>query len=108
MQGTLRENLGTMLYIGTWCRFVSKTFDAPIYLVGSSIKRPDFNDIDLRCVMPDDVYNLTFGGSKMRSHALAIIIGDWLANRLLLPIDFRIVPESTFDFDDDHELMGAD
>jgi hypothetical protein len=71
---TLRDNPPALLYISTWCRFISKIFDAPIYLVGSSINPPELNDINLRCVMADDIYDLTFGGSRVRARTLGWIM----------------------------------
>lgn len=58
--------------------------------VGSSLERPDYHDVDLRCILPDDEYDRTL---VLFTHAgilfLNAAISEWLAARTSLPIDFQ-------------------
>lgn len=58
--------------------------------VGSSLARPDYHDVDLRCCLPDDEFDQMFGGDKAdRLPFLNAAISEWIAARTGLPIDFQ-------------------
>ena len=61
--------------------------------VGSSLTRPDWHDVDLRCILPDEEYDRMFGEEDeyqvARLAFLNVAISEWLANRSGLPIDFQ-------------------
>jgi hypothetical protein len=74
---------------------------ARIYLVGSVNERPDFRDIDVRCMLPDPVYEALTGCAPdaddfdraqcQRLHVLNIAFTDMLerACPMRKPIDFQ-------------------
>jgi hypothetical protein len=43
------------------CRPIRDAFGTPPYLVGSALTRPDFRDIDLRLILPDETVAAMFG-----------------------------------------------
>jgi len=45
------------------CIPLVQAFDVP-YLVGSSLQRPDFRDVDVRLILPDEEYDALFPGSE--------------------------------------------
>ncbi len=59
--------------------------------VGSSLERPDYHDVDLRCMLPDDEYGRMFGGPDSETKLLFLntVISEWLRARTGLPIDFQ-------------------
>jgi hypothetical protein len=59
--------------------------------VGSSLTRPDYHDVDLRCILPDDEYDRMFESDR-GDQFLAFLntaISEWIASRTGLPIDFQ-------------------
>ncbi|MFC3454033.1 hypothetical protein [Amycolatopsis speibonae] len=71
------------------CRPVADAFGAPVYLVGSVLKRADYRDIDLRLILPDKRVKRL--GDDVRS-LLNIALSDLIANAASAPapIDFQI------------------
>lgn len=67
-----------------------------IYLVGSSIKKRDYRDVDVRCILPDDEFERLFPKcpNNRYLHALWCVmcstISLWLSQHTDLPIDFQI------------------
>jgi hypothetical protein len=67
------------------------------YLVGSALQRPDWRDIDVRFMLPDDEFDVLFPGTRengiwefdSRWLVMTTAIADWLAKRTGLPIDFQ-------------------
>ena len=61
------------------------------YHVGSSLSKPDYHDVDLRCIMPDDDYDSRFLGetAEQQLKFLNTAVSDWIAARTGLPIDFQ-------------------
>ena len=103
----LPECHATMLYLTTCCGIVAKNFNARVYLIGSSLTNPEFDDIDLRCVMDDALFASTFGEDKTKAEWISAVIGEWLASRLCpFGIDFQFIPRS--EFFGDHLLVGAE
>jgi len=70
------------------------------YLVGSSLQRRDFRDVDVRMIMENDAYDKLFPGAIDRPDLNAywsltcVTIADWLARETGLPIDFQIQRQS--------------
>jgi hypothetical protein len=85
------------------CRPIAEAFDRPVYLVGSTLARPNFRDIDLRLILDDaDVVRL-FGEDgaygrpdRPTPHSLQLLLhialSDLVARAAGLPwpIDFQI------------------
>lgn len=66
------------------------------YLVGSVLEKPDFRDVDVRCIMPDDEFDRHFPGVHGRTEPwhprfslLCFAIAAWLRHMTDLPIDFQ-------------------
>ena len=64
------------------------------YHVGSSLTRPDYHDVDLRCILPDDEFDRLFGDFHPDRpngllHFLNAAVSEWIARRTQLPIDFQ-------------------
>lgn len=82
---------------------VSQTYDLNIacrplaavgygtFHVGSSLEKPDYRDVDLRCMLPDEEYDRVFVGEpgKLLLPLLNVAISEWLQARCGLPIDFQ-------------------
>lgn len=71
-----------------------------IMLVGSSLMRPDFRDVDVRLVMTDDGYDKLFRIEPQHAELghpidplwslLCTTISAWMSQQTGLPIDFQI------------------
>lgn len=69
------------------CASIASAWDEP-YLVGSVLTRPDYRDVDLRLMLPDDQFAAMF----QNKYALLLMnttVSDWLKAMTSLPIDFQ-------------------
>ena len=59
--------------------------------VGSSLTNPDYHDVDLRCMLPDEEYDRIFDSDKGDGFLqfLNAAISEWVTARTGLPIDFQ-------------------
>ena len=73
-----------------WCAWVYRAFDEPPYLVGSVLTRPDWRDVDLRMMMPDDKYDALPCDPKVLNVAFSV----WGQQATGLPIDFQFQQQS--------------
>lgn len=77
------------------CRAVVEAYGYSCYLVGSSLDRRDYRDVDIRCILPDDEFDRLFPKLSCpdfmqgRLALLNAAISQWLASRSGLPIDFQ-------------------
>ena len=67
----------------------------PPYLVGTATERPDWRDVDLRVIMPDDEFDHLFVSGKDDFPGglwglLCLSVGQYLSDMTGLPIDFQI------------------
>lgn len=83
------------------CREISEAFDGyGCYVVGSSLERPDFRDVDVRFIMEDDKFAALFprAGSNWEHDARWLLLTTALSARLShltgLPVDFQFQPQS--------------
>lgn len=60
-----------------------------VYLVGSVMERPNFRDVDLRCILDDADFEQRFGCQRMQLRLLNAAISEWVTARTGLPIDFQ-------------------
>jgi hypothetical protein len=84
------------------CRQINEAFgDFGCYLVGSALERPDWRDIDVRFIMPDEQFAQTF--PDVVSHCweqdarwllLTVSISAWLSKLSGLPVDFQVQPQT--------------
>ncbi len=77
------------------CKILSQTFHYNVYLVGSVLTKPNFRDVDLRCMLEDEDYDKLFMSpykdlncDHMRQ-VMNISISAWLKSVTGLPIDFQ-------------------
>lgn len=76
-------------------KVLGQTFHYNVYLVGSVLTRPNFRDVDLRCMLDDEDYDKLFSSSyndlncdHMRK-VMNISISSWLKSLTGLPVDFQ-------------------
>jgi hypothetical protein len=82
------------------CRQIVEAFDGfgAVYLVGSSIERKDWRDIDLRLIMSDGDFAKLFPDAgehwehDPRWLLMTCAISEWISKRTDLPIDFQFQP----------------
>lgn len=56
-----------------------------VFLVGSVLHRRDWRDVDVRCIVPDDQWEIF----KPWVEILNASISEWLRQRTGLPVDFQ-------------------
>jgi hypothetical protein len=80
------------------CAFINKALD-PVsgfgcYLVGSSLERRDYRDVDVRYIMADAAYDRMFRcGADYYDplwSLMCLSISRWLSESTGLPVDFQI------------------
>jgi hypothetical protein len=89
------------------CQHISDAFgDYGCYQVGSSLQRPDWRDIDIRYILPDDEFQKLFPESQQwpegggtwehdsRWLLLTVSISAWLSKITGLPVDFQFQPQT--------------
>lgn len=82
--------------LNDWCMLVNRMFSSDahygLYLVGSVLKSKDWRDVDIRLIMPDDVYAAKYDDEKRKYTNLCVSLwGQYVTH---LPIDFQIQPQS--------------
>lgn len=77
------------------CKILGQTFHFNVYLVGSVLKKKDWRDVDLRCMLDDEDYDKLFNSpykdlncDHMRQ-VMNISISSWLKSMTGLPVDFQ-------------------
>lgn len=70
------------------CRIIKEAFATP-FQVGSSLHRPNYRDVDVRCILVDSEFDQLTGYSSVRLKLLNVAMSEWLAARTGLPIDFQ-------------------
>jgi len=77
------------------CRVLVDAYGCNVYLVGSSLLRRDYRDVDVRCILSDDAYERLFPGigetpqRDARWSIMCSAISLWLSRHSGLPIDFQ-------------------
>lgn len=79
------------------CRLLSSSFGPRTFIVGSSLMRPDFRDVDLRCILDDAEFAAIFGTNQTRLYFLERAISEWLTARTFLPVDFQFQRQTKAD-----------
>lgn len=79
------------------CSLVRKSLpdNYGLFLVGSVLTKPDWRDVDIRCIMPNETFAQLFPKSKEPvlcsfQSLLHNSISCWIRNTTQLPIDFQI------------------
>lgn len=79
------------------CRVVYDAFGSPPYLVGSSLERRDYRDVDVRLILEDAEFDRLFPGTAGSAYQLDALwsllnssIALYLSQHSGLPVDFQI------------------
>lgn len=77
------------------CTIINRALDGfGCYLVGSSLERRDYRDVDVRFIMGDKEYDRLFRNEEGWTNPLwslmCVSISGWLSQQTGLPIDFQI------------------
>lgn len=64
--------------------------DGGVYLVGSASQRPDFRDVDVRMILPDEAFDRMFGAEPGLWRLFCYAVSRQLAADTGLPIDFQV------------------
>jgi|SRR6185295_2512246 len=84
------------------CRQINEAFSDCFgcYLVGSSLERPDWRDVDVRMILSDEAFDAEFPGAGQhweqdtRWLLITVALSQWLSKQTGLPIDFQIQPQT--------------
>ena len=75
------------------CRIVLDAFTHccyGVYQVGSSLFRPNYRDVDVRCIIPRENWPVAFGSNDSTTvKFLNVAISCYLRERTGLPVDFQ-------------------
>lgn len=78
-----------MFLLDEACRPIAQAFEPP-YLVGTAQSGRAFRDVDVRLMLADEVYDRLADLGVHVPTFLGLAIGEYLAARTGLPIDFQI------------------
>ena len=83
------------------CCTIEKVYGPHLFLVGSCLYRPDYRDVDVRCMLPDKLYDRLFKDfleeefvGRMHRELLQLTISNWLSERTKLKVDFQFQKRS--------------
>lgn len=82
------------------CQVFLDAFCTPPYLVGSCLTRPDYRDVDVSLMLPDEQYKAMFP-NKYAQLFMNAAVSSWLAARTGLRIDFKF--QDTTRTNDEHK-----
>src|SRR5690348_5272200 len=92
-----------IFHLNVLCQVINQAFGDDgygCYLVGSSLHKRDYRDVDVRYIMQDEHYDRLFPNSTKNQQLNAFwsltcaAISEWLSKRSGLPIDFQIQKQS--------------
>ena len=77
------------------CRLINDALGGTCYLVGSSLERRDYRDVDVRLMLSDEDFDRLFFGTpesqwNARWSFLCMTTSTWLREQTGLPVDFQI------------------
>jgi hypothetical protein len=78
-----------MFLLDEACAPIAKALDTP-YLVGTACTAREYRDVDVRVMLEDDEYDRLADIGQQLPTFLGLAIGEYLASRTGLPIDFQI------------------
>lgn len=79
-----------MFLLDEACRPIKQAFGAYPYLVGTAQTSRQFRDVDVRLILDDETYDRLADVGALVPTFLGLAIGEYLAARTGLPIDFQI------------------
>lgn len=84
-----------MFILDEACKPIAEAFDSSPYLVGTAVSRQDYRDVDVRLILDDDTYaRLAAVAGPQLAAFLGLAIGEYLAQRTGMPIDFQVQQQS--------------
>jgi hypothetical protein len=93
------------------CLPITDAFEQHPYLVGSVLTSPDYRDVDVRLILPDDRVAALDGGDPKVRLLLNIALSDLVAKaaNLPAPVDFQIQSRTEADAEPGYRNpMGID
>lgn len=80
-----------MFILDEACKPIAEAFDSTPYLVGTAADRTEYRDVDVRLILDDDKYAALASvvGPDLLAF-LGIAVGEYLAARTGMPIDFQV------------------
>lgn len=73
------------------CLLISEAFGTmTTYLVGSSLEKDDYRDIDVRTILPDEEFDALFSGREFFWSLTCLGITTYLSGVSGLPVDYQI------------------
>ena len=82
-----------MFLLDEACKPIKQAFDNTPYLVGTAaiIERTEYRDVDVRLMLPDEEFDALLNATSREVVIfMGLAIGEYLASRTGLPIDFQI------------------
>lgn len=77
------------------CRPIRQTFHTAPYLVGTALTGREYRDVDVRLILEDEPYDALADQVGPPGMAfLGIALGEYLAARTGLPVDFQLQRQS--------------
>jgi hypothetical protein len=71
------------------CMRVKEAF-GNAYLVGSAGERPDYRDVDVRSILPDEEFDALFTGRPFLWSLLCLSVSEYLRAASGLPVDYQV------------------
>lgn len=80
------------------CQMLSKTYGHSLYLVGSCLRKKDWRDVDIRCILADELFDKLFFTEEIEGETISgkciqkmqqLAISEWLRKMTGLPVDFQ-------------------
>lgn len=102
-------------YLNVTCRLVKEAYNAPMFIMGSSLRGIGWRDVDVRCIMPVDqfkrLFPMCYKNYKHRTSdrfwtISCISITALLRQSTGLPIDFQFVAEDLAERWNDKECLS--
>ena len=94
------------------CRVLTDAFGHNLYLVGSSLLRRDYRDVDVRCILDDSEFDRMFTkANPTAAHydplwsIMSSSISLWLSQHSGLPVDFQFQRQT--EANDEHKGMRS-
>jgi hypothetical protein len=92
-------HVGDLFNLNHACRAITDGYGCCVYLVGSSLERADYRDVDVRAMLDDAVYDRMFRGAqdgdeRARVRLLNVAVSAWLSASTSLPVDFQFQRQS--------------
>jgi hypothetical protein len=86
-----------MFNLSQACRVLVDAFGPCVYLVGSSLERRDYRDVDIRCILDDTDFARLFPGANPNDPSrdalwslMSSAVSLYLSQHSGLPVDFQI------------------